>query len=96
MTCCKQRKETTALCPSLSEAFPLQEVLHSSIEDPAADYFLHHKLLHNCCLLGLPLFGSLLLSHPAVNHKQINGTALAEFLRAKNNTKSLFLVRAAH
>lgn len=51
---------------SLGEAFPLQEVLHSSIKYSAAYYFLHHKLLDYCGLLCLPLFGSLLLSHPAI------------------------------
>lgn len=55
---------------SLCEAFPLQKVLHSPIRDPAADYFFNHKLLDNCGLLGLPLFGSLLLSHPAMEQKQ--------------------------
>lgn len=60
----------SATSPSLSEAFPLQEVLHSSVKDSAANYFFHHKLLDNCSLLSLPLFGSLLLSHPAMNEKQ--------------------------
>lgn len=52
---------------SLSETFPLQEVLHSSVKDSAANYFLYNKLLHKWSLLSLPLFGSLLLSHPAMN-----------------------------
>lgn len=54
---------------SLSEAFPLQEVLHSPIKDSAANYFFHHKLLDDCSLLSLPLFGSLLFSHPAMNEE---------------------------
>ena len=54
---------------SLGEAFPLQEVLHSPIKYSAAYYFLHHKLLDYCGLLCLPLFGSLLLSHPAIIEK---------------------------
>ena len=59
---------------SLSKAFPLQEVLHSSIGDSAANYSLYHKLLDNCdvCLLSLPLFGGLLLSHTARMRMQMN------------------------
>lgn len=55
----------------LSEAFPFQKVLHSSIKDSAPNYFFYHKLLDNC-LLSLPLFGSLLLSHSATEKKQTN------------------------
>lgn len=63
----------SATSHSLSEAFPLQEVLHSSVQDSAANYFFNHKLLDKCRLLSLPLFGSLLLSHSAVRieEKQI-------------------------
>lgn len=49
---------------SLCEAFPLQEVFDSSIKDSATDDLFNRKLLDNCSLLCLPLFGSLLLPHP--------------------------------
>lgn len=63
----------SATSHSLSEALPLQEVLHSPIRDSAANYFFNHKLLDNCSLLSLPLFGSLLLSHSAtIENKRMN------------------------
>lgn len=65
----------SATSHSLSETFPFQKVLHSSIKDSAPDYFLYHKLLHNC-LLGLPLFGSLLLSHSATKKKKQTNKSL--------------------
>lgn len=75
---------------SLSEAFPLQEVLHSPIKDSAANYFFHHKLLDDCSLLSLPLFGSLLFSHPAMNEKQMNGSLLVLLFTSTLKTKYLF------
>lgn len=63
----------SATSHSLSEALPLQEVLHSPVRDSAANYFFNHKLLDNCSLLSLPLFGSLLLSHSAtIENKRMN------------------------
>lgn len=64
-------KYDSATTHLLSETFPFQKVLHSPIKYSAPDYFFYHKLLDNC-LLGLPLFGSLLLSHSATKNKQIN------------------------
>ena len=58
---------------SLGEALPLQEILHSSVQDAPADDFVHRKLLDDRRLLGLPLFGGLLLPHPADNDKHTGG-----------------------
>lgn len=74
---CKNNKLHKQICDfatphSLGEAFPLQKVLHSSIRDPPANDFFHHKLLDNCGLLSLPLFGSLLLSHPDMEKEEAN------------------------
>ena len=70
----KQSSQDSPHVNSLSEAFPLQQVLYSPLKDSPANYFVHRKLLHNRSrLFSLPLFGSLLLSHSAVtNEKEIN------------------------